>query len=139
VCDNTNIIYKIFFLLKYSCVKTLLLKYRKLRRFRKIFNIFGLNLIIKDIINNNIISWFPEQLWINNIKILNNGGIFIYYITIVRIFYLSNNNYIICINCNSFYNIFLCKVILLNYIIILICFICLKLLKSKLNDRQCLV
>lgn len=55
MCDNTNT-YKIFFLLKYSCVKTLLLKYRKLRRFRKIFNIFGLNLIIKDIINNNIVS-----------------------------------------------------------------------------------
>jgi len=62
VCDNTHTIYKIFFLLKYSCVKTLLLKYRKLRRLRKIFNIFGLNLIIKDTINNNVISWFPEQL-----------------------------------------------------------------------------
>lgn len=56
------VISKVFFLLKYSCVKTLSFKYNKeFRRFRKIFRIFRLNLIIKEAIDNGIMSWFPQQ------------------------------------------------------------------------------
>lgn len=134
------VISKVFFLLKYSCVKTLSFKYNKeFRRFRKIFRIFRLNLIIKEAIDNGIMSWFPQQSWGKNVKFNLKGGV-ISYRDILGLFCF-NKILIICVNCNSSNNIFLCKVGLARLKVLFLCFICFKLLILKLGDIKvsCLV
>lgn len=118
ICLNNFKLMKIFFLLKYCCLKTLLLKHNKiLKSFRKLFCVYTFNLIIGA--NKNVLCWFYGTVFLNkNISIITN----------INIINQTNNNtkLIKCINCNSNVNNFF-------YYCAYVCFFCVYSLLNKLK------